>query len=69
MYQSPAHNAGDFFLKPVIQTNMKHLLKLELPLYYEKEVERVMSACKQLDLTGKQLLEQALAEFLDNHGL
>ena len=48
---------------------MKHLLKLELPLYEMQEVERVMSACKALDLTGKQLLERALAEFLDNHKL
>ena len=48
---------------------MKHLLKLELPLYEMKEVERVMNACKVLDYTGKQLLEQALAEFLDNHNL
>lgn len=48
---------------------MKHLLKLELPLYEMKEVERVMSACKVLDLTGQQLLEQSLAEFLDNHEL
>lgn len=48
---------------------LKHLLKLDLPLYEMKEVERVMNACKVLDYTGKQLLEQALAEFLDNHGL
>lgn len=33
------------------------------------EVERVMDACKALDYTGQQLLEQALAEFLDNHNL
>ena len=48
---------------------MKYLVKLELPLYEMKEVARVISACNVLDLTGQQLLEQALAEFLDNHGL
>ena len=45
------------------------LLKLDLPLYEMNEVERVMAACKALDYTGQQLLEQALAEFLDNHEL
>ena len=48
---------------------MKALLKLDLPLYEMAEVERVMNACKVLDYTGKQLLEQALAEFLDTHEL
>ena len=45
------------------------LLKLDLPLYEMNEVDRVMAACKALDYTGQQLLEQALAEFLDNHEL
>ena len=49
--------------------NGKPIIKIELPLYVIDEVERVMNACKVLDLTGQQLLEQAVAEFLDNHKL
>ena len=40
------------------------LLKLDLPLYEMKEVERVMAACKALDCTGQQLLEHALMSLL-----
>ena len=47
----------------------KPIIKLELPLYDMKEVERVMNACKQKDYTGKELLEQALSEYLDREGL
>lgn len=47
----------------------KYLLKLELPLYSMEEVMRIMDICKNLDCTGQQLLEQALAEFIDNHKL
>ena len=45
------------------------ILKLDLPLYDMREVESVMHACKVLDCTGQQLLEKALAEFIDNHNL
>lgn len=49
--------------------NGKPIIKLDLPLYEMNEVERVFNACKVLEYTGQQLLEQALAEFLDNHNL
>jgi len=49
--------------------NGKPIVKFDLPLYEMSEVERVINACKVLDFTGQQLLEQALAEFLDNHNL
>lgn len=58
-------------LKRIKKTMAKQhpLLKLDLPLYSMEEVNRVMDACKALDYTGQQLLEQALSEFLDNHKL
>jgi hypothetical protein len=49
--------------------NGKPIVKLELPLYETREVESVMHACRVLDCTFQQLLEQALAEYMDNHNL
>lgn len=49
--------------------NGKPIIKIDLPLYEMNEVERVINACKVLDYTGKELLEHAVAEFLDNHNL
>lgn len=40
-------------------------LTLELPLYEEHEAERVKAAMRKTGKTGKELLEQALAEYLD----
>ena len=62
--QAIDHTREEYFNR-----KLKPKLKLVLPLYEKEEAKRVRTARRVLGLTGKQLLEQALAEFLDNHDL
>ena len=46
----------------------KPLIKVIYPVYTQKELNRILDASRKLDLTGEDLIREALSEYLTKKG-